>query len=101
MEDLNYAKRLRKLREERHYSQQILEDLTGIDRTTISAYELGIREPSLENFVKLARVYRVSLDYLYGLSTEKCINYSNEPEIIYQKALAMLTQIDLNKIGDK
>lgn len=64
MEDLNYAKRLRKLREERHYSQQILEDLTGIDRTTISAYELGIREPSLENFVKLARVYRVSLDLI-------------------------------------
>ena len=44
----------------------MVEELTGIDRTTISAYEKGKRVPSIDNACKLADLYRVSLDELFG-----------------------------------
>ena len=68
---------LKKLRLERNMSQAMIEELTGIDRTTISAYEKGIREPSLKNLIKLANLYKVSLDYLCGRINRKTIDITD------------------------
>ena len=57
---------VKELRKKRNLSQKNVEFLTGIDRTTISAYETGKREPSIENLIKLADLYNVSLDQLFG-----------------------------------
>lgn len=91
------ACRLKELREERNYNQYTVELLTGIDRTSISAYERGTRIPTLKKLVKLAGLYRVSLDYLCGRTEEKDIKFREEENLIYQKTMTMLGRIDLSR----
>lgn len=38
----------------------------GVSESIIGLYESGNRQPSLENLVKLAKLYNVSIDYLLG-----------------------------------
>lgn len=39
---------------------------TGISKDSMSNYETGKYEPSIENLIKLANYYEVSVDYLIG-----------------------------------
>ena len=41
------GKNLKYLRDKKNVTQILAEEMTGIDRTTISAYELAKREPSV------------------------------------------------------
>lgn len=62
----SFSNIIKELREQKNFTQKMVEELTGIDRTTISAYEKGKRVPSIDNACKLADLYRVSLDELFG-----------------------------------
>ena len=62
------AKRLKELRIENNYSQYEIADIIGIAQVTYSHYELGRRSVSIQNLVKIAQIYNVSVDYLLGLS---------------------------------
>ena len=53
------------------YTQQQVEDATGIPRTTISRLENGTREPELENLGKLIDFYEVSADWILGTGINK------------------------------
>lgn len=90
---------LKNLRIERRLTQVEVEQLTGIDRTTISAYENGTREPSLKNIDILANLYKVSLDVLCGRSDRKMIDITNEDTITQQKILKIMYQ-KKKSIGD-
>ena len=48
------------------WTQQDVADLLGIRYQSYQAYERGVSTPSLENLLKLAEIYDVSLDYLVG-----------------------------------
>lgn len=65
------AKRLKELRIENNYSQYEIADMIGIAQVTYSHYELGKRSVSIQNLVKIAQIYNVSVDYLLGLSDNK------------------------------
>lgn len=65
--------RLRQLREEKDLKQTTVADDLHISRTTLSNYEAGMT-PSIENAIALAQYYRVSLDYIVGLSSERSAN---------------------------
>lgn len=65
------AKRLKELRQENNYSQKEIAELMGIAQVTYSHYELGRRSISIQNLVKIAKIYNVSVDYLLGLSDKK------------------------------
>lgn len=56
---LKFGKRLRKLREERGYTQESLADKAGMHFTYIGQIERGLRNPSLVNLYKLAKTLRV------------------------------------------
>lgn len=62
----HFAEKLKAARKDAGYSQQQIEDITGINRTTLSRYELGQREPDIETLGILADFYEVSLDWLVG-----------------------------------
>lgn len=49
-----FGKRIRKLREEKGFSQEKLAELCGLHRTYISTVELGKRNISLVNIEKIA-----------------------------------------------
>ena len=65
------SKRLKELRIENNYSQQEIADLIDITQVTYSHYELGRRSVSIQNLVKIAKIYNVSTDYLLGISDDK------------------------------
>ena len=62
--NLFISARLKEKREELHLKQDQVAQLVGVNRNAISTYENGTREPSLGMMVRLARLYRVSTDYL-------------------------------------
>ena len=55
--------------------------VTGIDRTTISAYELAKREPSVSNLISLANYYKVTLDFLCGRNQRMIIDITDLDEL--------------------
>lgn len=66
-----YFKRLKDLREDHDYLQKDVAKLLGISQQYYSQYELGKYTMPIELLIKLAQEYKVSLDYLVGLSNIK------------------------------
>ncbi|VTS12246.1 helix-turn-helix domain-containing protein [Streptococcus pseudoporcinus] len=60
----NFAKQLKKYRLEKNYSQDTLADQLFISRQAISKWENGDSTPDLENLIKLAEIFDVTLDQL-------------------------------------
>lgn len=61
-----FPKIIKQLREQTNMRQVDVAEKLGITYQSYQAYELGVSLPSLENFVKLADLFEVSLDYLIG-----------------------------------
>lgn len=62
--------RLREIREDRNYSQRDIARVLHVPQQNYSRYELGIVRMPIEKYVILAKFYRVSVDYLIGLTDE-------------------------------
>lgn len=54
-----FGETLRKIRLEQGASQDDLSRLSGVDRSAISNYERGLREPNLRSIVRLARALKI------------------------------------------
>ena len=61
-----FGARLREVRKSKKLTQQELADKFGTNRVNVTKWETGRTEPSLENLVKLAYLFEVSLDWLFG-----------------------------------
>ena len=59
-----FGERLRALRLEKGWSQQVVADHLQIDRTTYTKYEIGVVEPHLETLWLLAQLFEVTTDFL-------------------------------------
>ncbi|WMJ79518.1 helix-turn-helix transcriptional regulator [Clostridium sp. MB40-C1] len=66
-----FSDRLKELREEKKLTQEELGKFLNVSRQAISGYEAGSIEPSINNLIKLADVFNVSLDYLLGRTKER------------------------------
>jgi len=61
------SKRLKELRKEKGWSQQKLAEKAGLSFNAITKIEQGLaKHPTLKTLVKIADVFRVSLDELVG-----------------------------------
>lgn len=60
--------RLRDIREDRDLNQKELADVLGVHQTTYSSYEIGKLSLTADVLIKLAKYYKVSVDYLLGLT---------------------------------
>ena len=87
----NFAITIKKLRKERNISQENVEFYTGIDRTTISLYENGLREPNIKNACILADFYRVSLDFLFCRNNRKYNDITDISKSLYNKIIYMIS----------
>ena len=63
-----YFRRLRDLREDSDLTQTEVADFLGIKQTVYSRYERGFQNIPLEYLIKLAEKYKVSTDYILGLT---------------------------------
>jgi len=65
------GERLKKLRKESGLTLDQLSSQLGIARTTLSGYESGRREPNMETILRIADLFNVSIDWLFGRTNSK------------------------------
>ena len=71
-----FSERLKQLRTEMNWNQDVVAKSLGISRASLINYESGIRIPDIELLYKIADVFQVSTDYLLGKSNLK-INFED------------------------
>ncbi|KQL45211.1 hypothetical protein AN963_20870 [Brevibacillus choshinensis] len=67
----NFAKKLKNEREKKKnldpkWTQGYVAQLIGVARPTYTAYENGTKQPPMETVNKIANLFAISTDYLYG-----------------------------------
>ena len=77
---------IKNLREENNYSQTALAKRLGISRSALNTWEMGISIPSTQYVVELAKIFKVSADYILDIEKSETINIGflkkEEKEII-------------------
>ena len=65
---MKYVKRIRDLREDNDKTQQEVADYLGTSQTMYARYERGANELPIRHLIKLCKLYKVSADYILGIS---------------------------------
>lgn len=80
---VNMGEKLKALRLEKNLTQKQVADRIGLAISAVSSYESGMRYPSYEALIKLARIFHVSTDYLIGMTDTRNIDVGglNDEEI--------------------
>lgn len=61
---MSLSEKLRKLRDNRNWSQQTLAEMMNMDRSTVSRYETGKNIPNYQTVIRFAELYQVDKEYL-------------------------------------
>jgi len=81
------AEKIKMLREQNDLTQTQLAKTLGISRSAVNAYEQSISVPSTQYIVELARLFKVSTDYLLGLDSTSTVSTSGlsekDVEVVY------------------
>ena len=76
------AKKIKILRKTRGYTQQQLADLLGVQRATISNYEIGRRSPHIKELARLAELLGVNLEY-FGVTNDDIADLVAKARIVF------------------
>ena len=57
---LKFGERLRELRLKNNYTQKQIAERLGVAISAVSSYESGVRYPTYDSLIKIARIFRVS-----------------------------------------
>ena len=66
-----FQENLKRLMSSRGFSMRALSDEVGITSATISRYLSGNRTPDLQQIIKIAEYFNVSIDWLLGINGDK------------------------------
>lgn len=94
------------LREGRALTQLEIAEGVGLSQKVVSAYERGVREPSLKNLIKIAEYFSVSIDDLLlkdlrpqGSMLARNLKYLRNREHFSQGDMARLLKISKANMG--
>ena len=87
---VDFGNKLKTLRIRDGYTQAQLAERLGLTKSVISAYETGLRMPSYDVLITVARIFKVTTDYLLGLESKYEIDLSGLSE---QEISALLNLI--------
>lgn len=73
---VDFGNNLKTLRIKNGMTQAQLAQKLGLTKSVISAYETGLRLPSYDILINVARIYNVSTDYLLGVEHSNEIDFS-------------------------
>ena len=77
---VDFGNTLNTLRTQNHMTQAQLAQQLGLTKSVISAYETGLRMPSYEVLITIARIFKVTTDYLLGVEKKQEIDFSGLTE---------------------
>jgi transcriptional regulator with XRE-family HTH domain len=79
-----FAHRFKTLRDKSGYDQKEIAKIINVTPVAVNKYELGKGTPSLENLIKLRKLFNASIDYMLGLDLEdaKDLISSNSSKLI-------------------
>lgn len=82
------ADRIKELRLSNNMTQADLAKKLNITRSSVNAWEMGISIPSTAYIIELSQLFKVSTDYLLGLSTNITLDISSlserEIQLVYR-----------------
>lgn len=98
-----FKDRLKELRKKANLTQEELGNQLGVAGNTVCYWEAGESQPPLETIIKLAEIFCVSTDYLFGLENldkeEKLIKALTEVGIVVNaKDITMADLLNALKI---
>ena len=106
---MSIASRIKQLRTQKNYTQKDLASLLSVKPTTVSGWELGRNEPSIDMINKLYSIFSVTTDYLIGHSenpgksddglseNQKLVAYSIDPDISDEERKAIIEMVEAAK----
>lgn len=71
---VDFRMNIKRLRQEKHMTQEELAKRVGVSKAMVSAYETEIRYPSYDVLIKLSAVFGVTTDYLLGLEKKRVVD---------------------------
>lgn len=77
---VDFGNKLKTLRLQEKWTQAQLAQKIGVTKSVISAYETGLRLPSYDVLIHIAKIFKVSTDYLLGVETPSQIDLSGLTE---------------------
>lgn len=96
---LGIGSRIKQIREFLELTQEEFGKQFSVSNQTVSNWETGIREPELDNIVKIAEMGKVSLDFLI-LGTNKELEYKKkieEKDIIIRELMEKYSELQNKK----
>lgn len=77
---VDFGHKLKALRIQNELTQSQLAQKLGLTKSVVSAYETGLRLPSYDVLIHLAKIFNVSTDYFLGLERKQEIDLSGLSE---------------------
>ena len=68
---MDYIQRIRNLREDNDKTQAEIAEILGTSQTMYARYERGANELPIRHLITPCKYYKVSADYILGLSNKK------------------------------
>ena len=97
---MDFASRLKELRESRNITQEQLAGLLKVSRPTVAGYETKQRQPDYDKLIMLSEIFHVSIDYLLtGHEISETISVENNP--VVEKQLHRKVSSTYKKLGFK
>ena len=73
---VDFGNRLKTQRLKENMTQAQLAQKLGLTKSVISAYETGMRMPSYDILIHIARIFNVSTDFLLGIENKQELDLS-------------------------
>ena len=73
---VDFGNKLKTLRLRENLTQAQLAQKLGLTKSVISAYETGLRLPSYDILIHIAKIFHVTTDYLLGLEHKQEMDLS-------------------------
>ena len=95
---VDFGNTLKTLRLRKNMTQAQLAQKLGLTKSVISAYETGLRLPSYDILIHIARIYNVSTDYLLGIEQKQKIDLSGLSQEEIAALLNLINAMKRNQI---
>lgn len=93
------GERIKKLREEKGFTQKQFSEAVAINISTLASYERDTREPGIDLILKVANYFNVTTDYLTGASDYRnpSLQQIGEKTHLAEESIEILSSLDVDK----